>query len=325
MSDRRRNRTVLAMLALVSLVLLTVDYRQKDDSWITVLQRGALTAFGPVQEGFGTVVRPLGELVRSVGELGSLRAQNRQLQADLERLREEQLSLADLRRQNEQLRELLGMRRELRFRETTGAQVIAQPPGSFAWTVLVNAGADQGLRAGQAVINAEGLVGRVTEVTATNARVQLLSSPTSSYVVRVAETGEDGLLRGRGADPFQLEIIDPEVTVQPGAVVVTRAFQGTAIPDGIPVGVVERPAAPRPRGTRFLSVRPYVDFNRLNFVAVVLDAPVQPSAPDDADEDDAGPTEPPRATVPVPAEPSGSRRERSASMVVGRRRQRAGL
>ncbi|MDP8969897.1 MAG: rod shape-determining protein MreC [Actinomycetota bacterium] len=302
MPDRRRSRTLLAVLLLVALVLLTVDYRQGDEGSVAVLQRGALAVFGPVQEGFATVVRPVGDLLRSVGELGGLREQNRQLQADIERLRREQLSLADLRRQNEELRVLLGMRQRLDFDETTAAQVIARPPGSFEWTVLLDAGADQGLREGQPVINADGLVGKVTEVTSSNARVQLLSSPSASYVVRVAETGEDGLLRGRGTDPFQLEIIDPQVTVQPGAKVVTRAFQGTAIPDGIPVGVVQEPSAPQPRGTRFLSVRPYVDFNQLNFVAVVLDPPVQPAALDGDERVRDGPR-PPRAAVPVPAEP----------------------
>src|SRR5690606_19925542 len=73
MSDRRRSRTVLAVLVLVSLLLLTLDYRQGDGGAVAILQRGALAVFAPVQEGLASVVRPIGGFFSSIGELGSLR------------------------------------------------------------------------------------------------------------------------------------------------------------------------------------------------------------------------------------------------------------
>lgn len=270
---RRRSRTLLALLVLASLVLLTVDYRQGPGGAVAAVQRGALTVFGPVAEGFATVVRPVGGFFTTIGQLGSLRERNEALEAELRREREQRVPVAELERENAELRAQLRMGQRLDF-TTTGAQVIAQPPTSVERSLLIDAGADNGLAPGMAVMNEDGLVGKLVEVTASNARVELLTSPNARYGVRLADSGEIGFLTGSGADPFQLEILDPEADIQPGAEVVTQVFTGTSIPDAIPVGVVEDRPAP---ASRFLAVRPFVDFTRLATVQVVLDAPTQPT------------------------------------------------
>lgn len=302
----RRSRTLLVVLSVVSVVLLTLDYRQGDEGIVSAAQRGATSAFAPLQEGLAAVVRPIGDFFEGIVELGNLRQENAELEAELRRLREGKLSRADLERENEELRALLGMRGRLGF-TTTGAQVIAQPPNAFEWSVLIDAGAEQGIEVGMAVINADGLVGKVIEVTRRNARVQLLTSPNAGYAVRISGSGEEGLLTGRGSRPFQVEVLNPEAEIEAGAQVVTRVFQGTTIPDGIPIGEVERP---RSGGSRFLSVRPYVDFTRLHLVQIVLDAPVAPTnLPRSELQPDPDPPRPPAPTPseePPPPPPGGT-------------------
>ncbi len=273
MPERRTSRGLLAVLVLVSLALLSVDYRQGDVGVVAAVQRGALTVFGPVAEGFATVVRPIGGALRSIGAVGSLGERNAALELEVRRLRREQQSWIDLQRENDELRAQVQMRRRLDV-TTIGARVIAQPPSSVERSVLLDVGADSGLAPGMAVINELGLVGKLTEVTASNSRVELLTSPSAGYGVRIAASGEEGLLTGSGASPFQLEMIDPEVQASDGDEVVTLLFSGTSIPGGVPVGVVTG------RGndmSRFLQVQPYVDFTRLAVVQVVTDFPQQPS------------------------------------------------
>jgi len=302
----RRSRTLLAVLALASLVLLTLDYRQGDRGIISALQRTATGIMAPIQEGLTGIMRPVGNFMEAVTELGNLRQENAELEAELQRLREAKISYADLQRENAELRDLLAMRERLGY-TTTGAQVIAQPPNAFEWSVLIDAGADQGIEPGMAVINAQGLVGKVVEVTRRNARVQLLSSPNAGYAVRISGTGEEGLLTGRGPRPFQLEVLNPEADIAAAAQVVTRVFQGTTVPGGIPIGEVEEA---RRNGSRFLSVRPYVDFTRLSTVQVILDAPVAPSQlPPEELVPDPDPPQPPTPTPEAeepPPPPDGS-------------------
>ena len=276
MPDRRRSRSVLAVLVLVSLVLVTLDYRQGATGPLAVLQRGAATVFSPVQEGFSAVVRPIGGFFASIGQLGTLRDENTQLRQDLEALRDRQLSVADLLRENEDLRALVDMAQRRQF-TVTGARVIGPAPGQFEWSVLIDVGADDGVQQGMAVVTARGLVGRIAEVTASHARVELATSPQAGYVARIAQTADQGFLRGSGARPFQFEVSNPEAEIPPDAEVVTHAFAGSRIPDGIPVGIVDVPVGGLAQGTRFLAVRPYVDFGKLGLVLVVLNVGAQPS------------------------------------------------
>jgi rod shape-determining protein MreC len=273
---RHRRRTLLALLALVALILLTLDFRQGEDGPIAAAQRVADAAFAPLQRGVAALIEPVGGFFSSIGELGRLQEENVALQRELRDLREQQVSVADLSRENAELRELLGMQQRLDH-TTTAGRVIAQPPGQFRWSVLIDIGEAQGVRANMAVINADGLVGKVTDVSAGHARVQLAVSPNAGYFVRIVETRQHGLLSGRGSRPLELRIIDdPEAEIAPGAEVVTRAFEGTSIPDGLPVGVVDEAPSGEIGGTQFLGVRSHVDFTRLDIVLVVLDAPEVP-------------------------------------------------
>ena len=302
----RRSRTLVAVLAVAALALLTLDYRQGDNGIVAALQRVTTGVLAPIQEGLAGIVRPVGDFFEAIAELDELRQENAELEAELRDLRESFRTTADLERENDELRALMGMRERLGF-TTTGAMVIAQPPNAFEWTVLIDAGAEQGIEPGMAVINAQGLVGKVIEVTRRNARVQLLTSPNAGYAVRVSGTGEEGLLTGRGARPFQLEVLNPEAEIDAGAQVVTRVFQGTTVPDGIPIGEAEER---RGSGSRFISVRPYVDFTRLSLVQVVLDAPAAPSQlpPDELQPDPDPPAPPtvPPSPAPSPPSPAGS-------------------
>ncbi|CAN5322522.1 rod shape-determining protein MreC [soil metagenome] len=308
-SDRRRPRTLLAVLVLAALVLVTLDFRQGETGPLGALQNAALAVFAPVQEGLSSVVRPIGDFFFSIGQLASLREENAALVEENAQLRERQISVADLQREIDELRALVGMREQTGF-TTSAGRVIAQPPGAFRWSVLIDIGADQGVRRDMAVINAEGLVGKITEVSGGYARVQLAASPNANYAVRVAQTGQQGLLNGRGARPYELQIYDdPDQPLPDGADVVTRAFQGTAIPDGIPVGrtVVDGEAG---IPGQFVDIAPAVDFNRLDLLLVVLDVPQVPvdaggdedEATDEPIDPDADPDTDPDATgSPSPA------------------------
>lgn len=282
MRDRRRSRILLAVLVLVALLVLTVDYRLGDGGMISALQRGVVAVLGPVQEGLSAVTRPFASVGGEVADLWRLRSENRELREELEAERTARRSVEDLERELGDLRAQLDMRDELGLR-TVGAQVIARPPAAFDWSVLLDVGRDHGVEPGMAVVDQGGLVGRVTEVASGNSRVQLVTSPSAGYGVRVAETGVEGLLSGQAADPLRMEVIDPEVAVEAEQEVVTRPFAGSRVPAGLPVGRTAAGLDPEEAAVRTVPVHPFADFTRLGVVQVVLTAP---DHPDDLDGDD---------------------------------------
>src|SRR5690625_4745296 len=285
--DRRRPITLLAVLCLVSLILSTLDYRQGDEGAIAAVQDRTVAVFAPLQRGFYGVVSPVTGFFSGVVQLTTLREENEQLRAEVEQLSEQRMSTQDVIRENTELRELVGMRDRMEYEQTVAGRVIATQPGPTRWTVLIDVGSTDGVMRNMAVVNGDGLVGKITQVTNNYARVQLATGPDAGYGVRVAETGQHGLLDGRGNQPMDMLLLDDpdDDEVPMASQVVTRAYQGTAIPDGIPVGtVITDPDTAEP-GTQAVQVDSHVDFGRLDTLMVILDAPVIPVDDPEESED----------------------------------------
>jgi rod shape-determining protein MreC len=276
---RRRQLTVLAALLAAAVVLITVDFRQPDGGPTERLQRLAIAAFGPLQQGASAVVRPVTGLAGGLAELGRVRADNRRLQAEVARLRAQERTYADVLAENGRLRGALQMARRCGCR-TVGASVVAGPGSNFQLSVTVDAGSRQGVARDMAVVDADGLVGRVTQVSADYATVLLVTDPASGVAATLAggPGRAAGIVRGSGDRLLSFQPVRAGTVVRRGDPVVTQAYPGGVFPAGIPVGVVERvdPAGAASLVPR-VAVRPYAALGSLDVVAIVVDHPEPPA------------------------------------------------
>jgi rod shape-determining protein MreC len=293
--QRRRARILLAVLVLVSLLLITVDFRSggvEGDGPLGRLRAVASSVLGPIQSGLVTIVSPIGNAIGGITDIFDVRSENVQLRAQLERLQEQRLSYEDVLRQNRELRELLDMRDRGEF-ETVTALVINHGPSNFEWTVTLDVGSSHGVKRNMPVINGDGLVGRVIQVTADTSRVLLAIDPNFSAATRHARSGEVGILTGNGGEPMLFRPLDPEADVNRGDAIVTALYSNGVFPEGIPVGSVERSDDAAGLLARTIRIRPFVDFTRLSTVLVVLHAPERELPPDSLDPDELEPFQPP--------------------------------
>lgn len=307
MYNRRRARILLAVLVLLALVLVTVDFRSdgSDGEGPLGRLRGVASAvFGPVQDGLATIVRPVGDSLSSVGGLFDARSENAQLRAQLERLEERRLSYDDVMRENEELRALLEIheRQELR---TVAAQVIANGPSNFEWTITLNVGEDDGIQRDMPVINGDGLVGRVIQTTASTARVLLAVDPSFRAASLHAQSGEQGVLQGDGNQPMIFQPLNPEAELEVGDEIVTSLYSNGVFPAGIPIGTVATTDEGSDLLTRSVKIRPWVEFTRLQTVLVVLHEPIE-NLPDETLDEDLGFERPNVDTTAPASEPTTS-------------------
>jgi rod shape-determining protein MreC len=158
--------------------------------------------------------------------------------------------------------------------------VVARSGSNFQLSVTIDAGARQGVARDMAVVDAGGLVGRVTQVTADYATVLLVTDPTSGVAATLASGKAPGILKGRGEALLQFQPVRAGTAPRRGDAVVTRGYQGGVFPAGLPVGVVERvdPAGAASLVPR-VDVRPYAALGTLDVVAVVVDRPPPASGP----------------------------------------------
>jgi rod shape-determining protein MreC len=246
---------------------ITLDFRGGESGPLAGLGRTALGVVSPLQEAVSNVFRPVTDFLQGVTEIGSLRAENQRLQEELRARSREVQETTTLRRENEELKKLFGLSERLKL-PTIGAEVIGESPSNFEYSVVINRGSDDGVEVDMAVVGPEGLFGRVIRVTGSSAVVLLIIDPESAVGVRLASSGETGVLEGRREHDLRLDLIDPNTTVRPGELVETSGLGGV-FPPGVPVGVVSVAAADEASLVKHVLVRPNVDFSRFPLVAVL--------------------------------------------------------
>ena len=268
-----RGRILLFAFLALSIVVITLDFRQSQDG---PLERGkelATAIVAPLQRGFTAVTRPVGNFFSSLGELGRLRSENIRLRSeltDMEGRVTEALSLAE---ENERLRELLELDESWVSMDRVSAEVIADVPANYKWAVIIDKGRADGVKPDMAVVNSDGLVGKVIGARANFATVLLLIDPQAGARARIADQGQTGFSEGNGGDEtLSLRYIDTQAHVSVGQDVLTSSYNAGIFPPSIPIGEV---ATVRIEGAALhqeVEVRPWVDFKNLDFVLVLTES-----------------------------------------------------
>ena len=267
-SRPRNTRFLVISLVLVSLLTITVDYRSGDSGPFGAAGRGALAVVGALQGAADHVLHPIGAFFTGLAHVGSLQAQNRALEEENRKLRAENSEIVSLQRDNQVLKKLVDVQRELLL-NGVGANVIGQTVGNFEWAVTIDRGSADGVRLDMPVITGDGLVGHVMTVSPHASKVQLIIDPNSSVAARLTSSGETGLVLGQRDRDLRMDLVNPQTKVLPSELVVTSGYQGGLYPPEIPIGTVSH-VYREPGGlTKVIAVRPAVDFSALEVVLVV--------------------------------------------------------
>ena len=275
-SRARSTRVLVVALVSISLVTITVDYREGTDGPLASLGDGALAVVSPLQEAVSKVTHPIGNFFSTLFRLPSIRRDRDVLRERVDTL-ETQLAegRADQARLDE-LEALIGVQESLGIRiETTGAQVIANGVSNFEWTITIDKGSSDGIHENMPVVASAGLVGHVVNVGTSSSVVQLIIDPDSSVAGRLDVSRQTGLLSGEGPADLQMSLVQPTVEVAPDEHVVTAGYRIAGVaeslyPPNVLVGTVSRVLDEDSATEKFLTVRPAVDFSSLSLVLVVL-------------------------------------------------------
>lgn len=232
---------LLVALIVAALVITTVWYREGSGGPIHGARRVVLavgTPFAAAGSWLTTPLRAVSGYVTdsavSRDEFLAVKKQNDQLKARLATLEEAKL-------ENERIRGLVDFAQAQDYK-TIGARVIGRPSDSWERSIIVDRGSSDGVKLGAAVIAAGGLVGQVTEVTGSSAKVRLITDSGSGVAVIVQRTRGEGVVRGSVEGKLTLDFVAKEKAPVKGDVLVTSGMGG-AFPKGVVVGEVTDVAA----------------------------------------------------------------------------------
>ncbi|MDV2077088.1 rod shape-determining protein MreC [Marinobacter xestospongiae] len=219
--------------------------------------------------------------------------ENDALKARLLILERRALKYAALAAENNELRQLMNSS-ELLDDRVVVAEIVSVSPDPFSHEVVINKGSRDGLSAGQAILDAHGLMGQVVQTSSFTSRVLLISDSSHAVPVEVVRNGLRAILLGNGdIDALELVHVPDTADVREGDLLVSSGLGGR-FPKGYPVAEVS--GIHKDPGEPFVQIeaRPKAELSRSEMVLVVfserqdLDLPASGIAPVDASSGMAG-------------------------------------
>lgn len=178
-------RRAIVLLALTAVILLTLDLQ---GSPTTSAVRSAFgVVFRPIEGVTRVVTRPVSNAWYGITNYDDVDSENRLLREKIAQQEGAAVAAAASVRLSQELLALNGLPTLAGINSVT-AQVIGDSPSNYSQNVEINQGSESGIRVGMPVLNAAGLVGRVTRVFADRAVVMLISDPEYALSVKVVST-----------------------------------------------------------------------------------------------------------------------------------------
>ena len=273
-----RRRLLVGGLVALSLVLITLFFREPQEGPLHAFRSAGATAVKPFQVGAERVVRPFRDFYGYASGLLHAKEEADRLRTEVERLRQEATQYRTAFEENKTLRAYVDFKAPAAFPadyRPVFAAVLAYPPTPFEQQVVIAAGTDAGIEVNDPVVSAEGLVGRITNVTRGTAQVTLLTDRSSSVSAVDLNHNASGLILGRGPDnALVLDNVEKRYVVEPGDEIVTEGTQRgkwpSLYPRGIRIGTVTFVGQTSSDLFKRIQVEPAVDFGALRAVVVLV-------------------------------------------------------
>ncbi len=205
---------------------------------------------------------------------------SRELAVENEALKQEnfdlhfaQQQLREMILENRRLKKMLQLKEKMPYR-FVAAQVIGQSSELGFRSLILNVGAQDSVAKNMAVVNADGLVGKVVAVTQSQSIVQILVDHNAFVSARLESSRETGDISWSGKAWLLLNNVPKTVDVLVGEAVVTSGLS-RIYPPGIKIGIVSSIDENQYAFFKEIKVKPAVDFGAVEEVFVIRDKPAE--------------------------------------------------
>jgi rod shape-determining protein MreC len=275
----------VGVLVLLSLVLITVYFRESSSGTLHRAQGTGATVLRPFEIAAERVARPFRDAYNWTADLFGARAENQRLKSELAQYRQLYVQSESALADNARLRRLLHLQDAPTYPHDftqVNARIIGHAPSDFDQQVMISAGSVDGLREHDPVITADGLVGELTLVTPHEAQVTLLTDESSHASAVDLITGARGIVsHGQGAtQSLILDRVTKDQKVRRDDLIVTAGSQAGRLPSiyphGLTIGLVTSVGESDTALYKQIQVAPAVDFSSLDSVAVLVSKKPRP-------------------------------------------------
>ena len=263
----------LLLFAGLSILILVIDHRE---NYLDAVHKAIDVTVYPLRVAVDAPVT----MWRRLGETG---ADRNQLRLENSRLKAERLltharlqRYSALEAENARLRAMLEARTRVR-EEVRVAGIMSVSANPFRHDLVIDKGRNDGVYDGQAMVDAEGVVGQVIETGLFSAQAVLISDPDHALPVEINRNGLRTIAVGTGEfDRLDLPFLPNNADVRQGDLLVTSGLGG-AFPAGYPVAIIDNVTRVPQEPFAAVSARPAAKLNQIREIMLIWSI---------ADEDD---------------------------------------
>ncbi len=266
---------ILICIAVILMVILAIfSYTLKTDRQLNTFEAMIKDSVIGISKVITSPFKYLTNKVSEFGELNDLKEKYDDLLTNVERIDSLNAENEELRRQLEAMKEELNIKYTVNDYSFLNATVVVRNVAAWYNTITIDKGSYNGVEEGMAVVNSKGLIGKVVNVTTFNSEVKLLSTSDMNNKISVAVNHDKkklyGLVRNYNYKKNYLEVegISNTEKISVGDMVYTSGLGGV-FPSGILVGKVREITTDEYDLAKILKVEPVVDFNNINYVAIL--------------------------------------------------------
>ncbi len=212
----------------------------------------------------------------SINDLMNTYEENQRLKSQISSLEELEAQNEILQSENEELSALLDLQPSLVGKNVIASSVISRSPDTWLDSITIDVGSNSGVEKNMSVMTESGLVGHVTEVSATSSKVQLLITENNQMTnVAVSIQTADGIVSGILSDYDEksqeliLEQVPKDAQISEGNTVTTSGLGGVS-PEGLIIGEVTSASSDNFGLSQSVKVKPAADFKDIRTVLVVM-------------------------------------------------------
>ena len=266
--DKSRSRFFLIALLVTALIIVTLDLRGSVPG--QTFRGIANSVLSPIQSFFRFFYNPVSDFISEASNLGRSADRIAELEQKNSALEEQLSRLKVARRELDQLKGVLDLAGAGRYEVVAARVIAAGSAAGFSRTIELDVGKRDGVSPDMTVIAGAGLVGRVISVNESTSIALLLDDETFKAGIRMEGSGILGVISGTGNTELSLTLFDSSSTLEVGDRMVARGSSSSRpfVP-GVPVGTVITVDQSSGTLTKTALVRPFINLNALEVVAVV--------------------------------------------------------
>jgi rod shape-determining protein MreC len=272
-----RLRGVLLILLLLSILLYIVSLNFRGAERMDPLQRLVVETLAPVAGVVEAVTSGVDRTIQEYILLRQTHRENRRLKNRIASLEQQVADYYEAYLENQRLRRLLDFKRTLPSR-TVAAPVIVHNSTGWFQNLIVGKGFEDGVHPDSPVVNDEGVVGRVLDVSDHYSRVMLVTDPESAVDALIQRNRVRGILSGKDEKTCILKYVRSNLDVRRGDLVITSGKDGI-FRRGLRLGVVQGTVKDPLDLFQVIEVKPTVRLGSLEEVMIIeREAPPEWSA-----------------------------------------------